>query len=161
LNLAAAPRPTLGRCGSEMAEPGTNVAANRAKVVLGVDDLPQHLKLLQQCIQAGGYTFIGAESGVECLALVTRVQPRLILLDVQMPDLDGFETCRRLRGDQGLNHVPIAFLTARNSPDDVKLGLAAGGNDFILKPVALARLLDRVQYWTSRRVEARPILRAS
>jgi len=144
-----------------MAEPGTNVAANRDKVVIGVDDLPQHLKLLQQCIQSGGYTFIGAASGLDCLALVSRVQPRLILLDVQMPELDGFETCRRLRIDQGLNQVPIAFLTARNSPDDVKLGLAAGGNDFILKPVALARLLDRVQYWTSRHVEARPIARAS
>jgi two-component system, OmpR family, response regulator len=144
-----------------MAESGTNVNANRTKVVIGVDDLPQHLKLLQQCILSGGYTFIGADSGFECLNIVSRVQPRLILLDVQMPELDGFETCRRLRCDTGLNQVPIAFLTARNSPEDVKLGLAAGGNDFILKPVALARLLDRVQYWTSRRVEARPIARAS
>lgn len=144
-----------------MAEPGLTNAGNRNKIVIGVDDLPQHLKLLQQCILSGGYSFIGAASGLECLALVTRIEPRLILLDVQMPDLDGFETCRRLRNEQSLNHVPIAFLTARNSPDDVKLGLAAGGNDFILKPVALSRLLDRVQYWTSRRVEPRTYARAS
>jgi two-component system, OmpR family, response regulator len=144
-----------------MTEPGLTNAGNRNKIVIGVDDLPQHLKLLQQCILSGGYNFIGAASGIECLALVSRIEPRLILLDVQMPDLDGFETCRRLRNDLSLSHVPIAFLTARNSPDDVKLGLAVGGNDFILKPVALSRLLDRVQYWTSRRVEPRAYARAS
>jgi DNA-binding response OmpR family regulator len=60
-----------------------------------------------------------------------------------------------------LNHVPIAFLTSRNSPDDVKLGLAAGGNDFILKPVTISRLMERVHYWTTRRVAARGVLRTA
>lgn len=134
-----------------MVDPGT-VNANKNKVVIGVDDLPQHLRLLQQCVLSGGYTFIGVPSGLECLKLVSRVEPRLILLDVQMPEVDGFETCRRLRREPGLSHVPIAFLTSRNSTDDVKAGLAAGGNDFILKPVVIARLMERVNYWTSRRV---------
>jgi DNA-binding response OmpR family regulator len=133
-------------------------ASNRNKIVLGVDDLPQHLRLLQQCILAGGFTFVGVSSGVECLSVVARIEPRLILLDVQMPDLDGFETCRRLRADMRLSLVPIAFLTSRNSPDDVKRGLACGGNDFILKPVALARLMERVNHWTSRRLSAHQIL---
>lgn len=138
-----------------------SLSANKNKVVIGVDDLPQHLKLLQQCIVSGGYTFFGASSGLECLQLVSRIQPRLILLDVQMPDVDGYETCRRLRTDSGLNAVPVAFLTSRNSPEDVKLGLAAGGNDFILKPVAVARLMERVKYWTSRRVVPRQLLRSA
>jgi CheY-like chemotaxis protein len=138
----------------------SNRIAYKNKVILGVDDTPQHLRLLEQCILAGGYTFLGAGSGVECLKLVTRVEPRLILLDVQMPVLDGYETCRRLRGEPALDHVPIAFLTSRNSPDDVRQGLAVGGNDFILKPVAFHRLMERVQHWTSRRVGTRVAVRS-
>ncbi|SRR5579885_2095901 len=136
-----------------MNEPGR--IAQKNKIVLGVDDTPQHLRLLEQCILAGGYTFFGAANGIECLKLVNRVEPRLILLDVQMPELDGYETCRRLRGDMRLDHVPIAFLTSRNSTDDVRLGLSAGGNDFILKPVSFTRLMERVQHWTSRRITPR------
>jgi two-component system OmpR family response regulator len=136
-----------------MIEPGSN-NPNKNKVVIGVDDLPQHLRLLQQCVLSGGFTFLGASSGLECLKLVSRIEPRLILLDVQMPEIDGFETCRRLRANQALGHVPIAFLTSRNSTEDVRIGLAAGGNDFILKPVVIARLMERVNYWTSRRVTA-------
>jgi len=145
--------------GKDMTESEAN-AANRNKIVIGVDDMAQHLRLLQQCVESAGYTFIGATSGVECLNLVSRIEPRLILLDVQMPELDGYETCRRLRSERGLSHVPIAFLTSRNSTDDVKLGLAAGGNDFILKPVTISRLMERVNYWTTRRVAARGVTRA-
>jgi CheY-like chemotaxis protein len=142
-----------------MAEPGTSTG-NQHRIVIGVDDLPQHLRLLKQCIMSGGYTFFGAASGLECLQLVSRIEPRLILLDVQMPDLDGYETCRRLRTDPALGHVPIAFLTSCNTPEDVKTGLAAGGNDFILKPVVIARLMERVRYWTTRRITSRALLRA-
>jgi len=138
----------------------TGRVAQKNKIILGVDDTPQHLRLLEQCILAGGYTFFGAGNGFECLKLVTRVEPRLILLDVQMPELDGYETCRRLRHGGGLDHVPIAFLTSRNSPEDVKLGLSAGGNDFILKPVSFSRLMERVQHWTSRRVAVRVPVRS-
>jgi len=126
--------------------------ANKHKIVLGVDDTPRHLRLLAQCIRAGGYTFLGATSCAECMSFVARVKPRLILLDVSMPEVDGYTICRRLRADTSLNQVPIAFLTSRNTPDDVRIGLEAGANDFILKPLAFARLMERVQYWTSRRV---------
>jgi two-component system OmpR family response regulator len=133
-------------------------ASNRNKIVIGVDDLPQDLRLLRQCIMAGGFTFVGAQSGAECLKILARVEPRLILLDVKLPDFDGFDLCRRLRGNMRLSHVPIAFLTARNSPEDVKRGLAAGGNDYILKPVSVARLMERVNHWTSRRLSTDQIL---
>jgi DNA-binding response OmpR family regulator len=137
-----------------MAEAGAN-GVNKNKIVIGVDDTPRHLRLLEQFILAGGFTFLGVASGAECLQLVARIEPRLVILDVQMPELDGFETCRRLRAEAGLEHVPIAFLTSRNAPEDVRLGLAVGGNDFILKPVSFARLMERVTYWTSRRIGAR------
>lgn len=122
------------------------------KVVLGVDDQPENIFMLQAVLEADGYTFVGAASGAECLSLATRTAPRLILLDVQMPEMDGFETCRRLRAIWDLRPVPIAFLTARKSSDDVKQGIAAGGNDFILKPFDRERLLARVDHWTRRTV---------
>jgi DNA-binding response OmpR family regulator len=128
---------------------GTNTAS---KVVLGVDDAPENLFLLQSALKSAGYTFIGAKSGRECLSLVGRITPRLILLDIEMPELDGFETCRRLRQNRELRHVPIAFLTARKSPEDVRMGLNTGGNDFILKPFDPVKLLERVRHWTSRSV---------
>ena len=93
-----------------------------------------------------------ARSGSECLSLVMRATPRLVLLDIEMPAMDGFETCRRLRTMDATKHIPVAFLTARKSAEDVKLGVAVGGNDFIVKPFDRAKLVDRIQHWTSRRV---------
>jgi two-component system, OmpR family, response regulator len=123
----------------------------RHKLVLGVDDQQQNLAFLNTVLMGAGYTFVGVESGEHCLSLVQLMPPRLILLDIQMPDLDGFETCRRLRAMPALEAVPIAFLTARKTRDDVRTGIAAGGNDFIVKPCSPQKLLERVGYWTSRR----------
>jgi DNA-binding response OmpR family regulator len=86
------------------------------------------------------------------LALVMRVVPQLILLDIQMSEMDGFETCRRLRADMRFKHLPIAFLTARQSVEDVRTGTAAGGNDFIVKPFDHEKFVERLSYWTRRQV---------
>jgi two-component system, OmpR family, response regulator len=147
------PPETEGDALSAKASPG-----NRNKIIIGVDEVSDDLRRLRQCIVAGGFTFVGTQSGTECLKIVSRIEPRLILIDIKLPDFDGFELARRLRGDMRLSYVPIAFLTARNSPDDVKRGLAVGGNDYILKPIKAARLMDRVQYWTSRRLSTDQIL---
>ncbi len=130
------------------------VAARSGKVVLGVDDQPENIMMLESIIESQGFTFFGASSGLECLSLVQRVSPRLILLDVQMPDMDGYETCRRLRRMSQCRTMPIAFLTARKEVEDVKTGIAVGGNDFIVKPFDPVRLVNRVVHWTSRRVNA-------
>ncbi len=126
---------------------------NRSKVVLGVDDDPTNLEFLKLTLMAGGYSFVGASNGEQCISLVLRVPPRLILLDVQMPGMDGYETCRRLRQMESLDSVPISFLTARKSREDVRMGLASGGNDFIVKPFLRDRLLERVRHWTNRKIE--------
>jgi len=126
----------------------------KSKVVIGVDDQPENIMVLRALLAAHGYTFLAASSGPECISLATRNAPRLILLDIQMPEMDGFETCRRLRAIWTLRSVPIAFLTARKAPEDVKLGLSLGGNDFILKPFDQERLLARVDHWTRRTVAA-------
>ncbi|MBV8537493.1 MAG: response regulator [Alphaproteobacteria bacterium] len=126
----------------------------RSKLILAVDDSPEDLALLNAIVMGAGYTFVGAASGEDALSLVHRCTPRLILLDIQMPGLDGIETCRRLRENSQLKTVPIAFLTARKTRGDVKEGLAAGGNDFIAKPIHRDTLLQRVQHWTNHRVAA-------
>src|SRR5476649_853460 len=108
--------------------------------------------VLDAVLTAAGYTFLAVGSGRECLTMLTRLAPRLILLDIQMPEMDGLETCRRIRAIREMAHVPIAFLTASKSPEDVRAGLAAGGNDFIVKPFDIKKLLLRVQHWTTRRI---------
>jgi|SRR5579872_1416195 len=125
--------------------------ARKGKIVLGVDDQPENLQMLESLIEAQGFTFFGVSSGPEALSLAQRISPRLILLDVQMPGMDGFETCRRLRAIFSLKQVPVAFLTARKAAADVQAGIAAGGNDFIVKPFDPEKLIGRVLHWTGRR----------
>jgi len=129
-------------------------AARRGKIILGVDDQADNIMILESLIEAQGFTFFGVNSGAEGLSLAQRVNPRLILLDIQMPDMDGLETCRRLRRIPAFAATPVAFLTARKAVEDVKAGIAAGGNDFILKPIDPEKLLARVAHWTSRRISA-------
>jgi CheY-like chemotaxis protein len=134
-----------------------NPAERRSKIVLGVDDDASNLELLSSLIENAGFTFMGAAGGIECLALVSRVQPRLILLDIEMPPgIDGYETCRRLREGPRLKSVPIIFLTARKTGEDVKKCLKVGGNDFIVKPFEPVKLIDRVEYWLTRRLASLP-----
>ena len=125
---------------------------NSSRVVIGVDDLPEIRLLLKSLLTQHGFTFLPARGGQECLALLSRVTPRLILLDIQMPGMDGFQTCRRIRENPTLSHIPIAFLTTSNASDDLEQGIAAGGNDFILKPFTERDLVARVDRWTKRRV---------
>lgn len=124
--------------------------ANKGRIIMGVDDAPEDLLYLRTVLSAAGYSFVGVASGYECLQMVTRVQPRLILLDVEMKEVDGFETCRRLRQIRELRGVPIAFLTASNTGFDVKTGIGAGGDDFLTKPFDHARLLERAKHWIAR-----------
>lgn len=129
-------------------------ASRATKIVLGVDDQPENLAILESLIESQGFIFLGVGGCAEALSLAVRASPRLILLDVQMPEIDGFETCRRLRRIPELSTVPIAFLTARKGSDDVRAGLMAGGNDFIVKPFDPEKLITRVIHWTGRRVAA-------
>jgi len=127
-----------------------NVARSRVgTIVMAADDQAENILMLESLIESQGFTFVGVGGGTECLAMAERIAPRLILLDVQMPGLDGFETCRRLRAIPSLARVPVAFLTARKAAQDVRAGLDAGGDDFIVKPFNPQRLIARVVHWTS------------
>ena len=129
-------------------------SARRLKIILCVDDQIENTMTLRAVIEGEDYGFRSASSGAECLNLVNQFTPALIFLDIQMPEMDGFETCRRIRNVWTQKRTPIAFLTGRKTPEAVRAGLAAGGNDFLLKPFDYPRLLARVEHWTRNRVGA-------
>lgn len=112
-------------------------------LVLVVDDEENIRYLVESGLQLDGMNTVGAVDGRAALAAVTEHRPDLIVLDVMMPELDGFETLARLR-DAG-NRTPVIFLTARDATDDRVKGLTAGGDDYVVKPFAIAELVARVR----------------
>lgn len=114
------------------------------KVVVVADDNVNNRKLVSMLLQEHGYTVVQTVSGADCLSLLIRMRPSLIILDIMMPDMDGFETCRRIRHDSNLRQVPILFLTAYPFAENIQKALSVGGNDFIAKPFDIDVLLNRV-----------------
>jgi len=112
--------------------------------VLAVDDAPENLAFIRACLASAGYTVFTAKSGEECLTLLTRVVPRLILLDVQMPGIDGFETCRRLKANPRTRDIPVIFMTALSDTADKVTGFEAGAVDYVTKPLDGAEVLARI-----------------
>jgi two-component system OmpR family response regulator len=121
--------------------------------VLVVDDEPNIRELVQVALKFYGCAVTTGATGQDALQLAATDQPDLIVLDVLLPDIDGFEVCRRLRasGDE----VPIIFLTARDTTSDTVTGLALGGDDYITKPFSVEALVARVRA-VLRRARRRP-----
>lgn len=115
-----------------------------SRPILIVDDEAINLATLKQ-ILAPHYPLVFARSGTECLSAAQKHQPSLILLDVQMPDLDGHEVCRRLKADGQTEHVPVIFVTALAEVGDEAAGFDCGAVDYIVKPVSPALVLARVR----------------
>ena len=113
--------------------------------ILIVDDNPTNVKVLQTRLAAEGYEILTAADGEEGLAAARQHTPDLILLDVMMPKLDGFEVCRRLRADAAFPFTPIIMVTAMADSKDVVAGLEAGGDEYLTKPVDHAALAARVR----------------
>jgi len=111
--------------------------------VLVVDDEPNIRELVQVALNFHGCTVLTAASGTAALRDVETAEPDLIVLDVVLPDLDGFEVCRRLRA-RG-NDVPVIFLTARDTSSDTVQGLALGGDDYVTKPFSVEALVARIR----------------
>lgn len=108
-------------------------------VVLAVDDEPFNLEILEE-ILSEGYEFHSAMSGPECLEVVGQLQPSVILLDVSMPNMDGYEVCRRLKNNPESQDIPVMFVSARGALDERIEGYNAGGEDYIVKPFAREEL---------------------
>src|SRR5580698_7012061 len=113
--------------------------------ILIVDDVPANTRLLEAKLSAEYYQIATAQDGFEALRLAHGWQPDLILLDVMMPELDGYETCRRLKADQATHHIPVVMVTALGEPSERLRGLESGADDFLTKPVEYDTLLARVR----------------
>lgn len=114
-------------------------------LVLVVDDVPANVKLLEAKLTNEYYDVITAKDGFECIEQTKARKPDLILLDVMMPGIDGFETCRRLKQDPDVSHIPVVMVTALSEPSDRVAGLEAGADDFITKPINDTALFARVR----------------
>ncbi len=113
--------------------------------VLVVDDILSNVKLLEAKLSAEYFEVITALNGLECLARMEEAVPDIVLLDVMMPDMDGFEVCRRIKSNPKTAHVPVVMVTALDQPSDRVAGLQAGADDFLTKPVDDAALFARVR----------------
>jgi CheY-like chemotaxis protein/class 3 adenylate cyclase len=115
----------------------------RAARILVVDDTPTNVRLLDALLTPRGYTVVAVESGAEALSLLEEEHPDLILLDILMPGMDGYEVCRRVRANPVTAHLPVIMITASETRQKVK-ALEAGADDFVVKPFDKAELLARV-----------------
>jgi two-component system OmpR family response regulator len=108
-----------------------------------VDDEPNIVELLSASLRYAGFDVTGARDGQAALKAAHELQPDLVVLDVMMPGIDGFEVVRRLR-DDGV-HCPVLFLTARDATDDKVTGLTLGGDDYVTKPFSLEEVIARIR----------------
>jgi len=113
--------------------------------ILLVDDVPTNIEILFQTLKSRGYQISLADSGAKALELIPELLPDLILLDIMMPEMDGIETCQRLKDDESTRDIPIIFITAKSETEDVVVGFKAGGVDYITKPFRLEEVLARVE----------------
>lgn len=113
--------------------------------ILVVDDTPQNVKLLADLLSMRGYAVVTASDGTEGLAKVRSVKPDLILLDVVMPGMSGYEVCRQIRADPGVGVLPVVMVTALDPAEERIKGLEAGADEFLTKPINQAELLARVR----------------
>jgi signal transduction histidine kinase len=118
---------------------------NREPIVLIVDDSPAGQKALESLLLGQGYKLAIAGDGEQALAMAEQLQPDLILLDVMMPGMDGFEVCRRLRANAELAGVPVVMVTALDDSDSKLAGFESGADDFISKPFGRVELRARVR----------------
>jgi adenylate cyclase len=132
--------PVLDRVTRSFPEPGPIV--NR---ILLVEDEPVNIQAVSGILKDQGYQVSVATSGSKALEVLTRVKPDLILLDVMMPGLDGFETCRAIKADLELREIPIIFLTAKTETEDIVKGFEVGAVDYVSKPFSGHELLARVR----------------
>lgn len=114
-------------------------------LILVVDDNPDNLEIISTRLRFRGYDVALAERGEEAIAKIKESEPDLILLDIMMPDMDGYEVARRVRAEKDLGYIPIIVVTARDSTEDKVTGLDAGADDYLTKPINFPELEARVR----------------
>lgn len=119
--------------------------------ILVVEDNPANLLLAEEMLKLGGYVTIGASSAEEAQALIVKQLPDLILLDIRLPGTDGLAFLRKLRSSPITQRLPIIALTAQAMPEEQAAGIAAGFDDYIVKPIQRARLLEAIRHGLTQR----------
>ncbi len=114
-------------------------------LVLIVDDVPKNIQLLGNILNNEGYDIIIAENGKEALERISDVLPDIILLDIMMPEMDGYETCKILKENDRTRDIPVIFLTAKTEMEDIVKGFNAGSVDYVTKPFNSTELMARVK----------------
>ena len=125
--------------------PSVATHLERRDTVLVVDDTPDTLGFLTDTLDQAGFTVLIATDGSSALELVEQITPDLVLMDAVMPGLNGFETCRRLKREKLLSSLPVIFMTGLSETEHVLEGLAAGGVDYVTKPIVVDELLARIR----------------
>lgn len=115
------------------------------KLVLVVDDMPDSLSMLTDALNGSGYTVLVALGGKQALKSAEKMPPAIVLMDAMMPEMDGFETCRRIKQLPQMDGTPVIFMTGLSDTGDVVRGLEAGGVDYVTKPVNVQELLARIR----------------
>jgi DNA-binding response OmpR family regulator len=113
-------------------------------IVMIVDDTPGNLALLSDTLSEAGYRVLVATDGQSALEQIVFLKPDIILLDVMMPGIDGFETCNRLKSDPDTAHIPVLFMTALSELDNLLRGFGEGAVDYLVKPIRPPEVLARV-----------------
>ena len=119
--------------------------ANRIPQIMVVDDDPDTVSILARHLQREGFVAIEAISGAECLRLVHEHRIDVILLDLMMPEMDGFQVCRSLKRDPATAEIPVIMITARDDLDARAEGMRLGVSDFLAKPVFRRQLANRIR----------------
>ena len=114
-----------------------------SNVVLVVDDSPESLGMLNVALNTQGYTALVALNGLQALSIAEKIEPDVVLMDAVMPEMDGFETCRRLK--QQRPNIPIIFMTGLSDVEDVVKGFEAGGIDYVTKPISPDEVIARIK----------------
>lgn len=125
-------------------ENNPDVESTSKGIILVVDDSPTNLKFLFNTLSKDGFQVLSAEDGESGIEQAIRMQPDIILLDVLMPGIDGFETCRRLKAHEATRDIPVIFMTVLSEPVDKLRGFNAGGVDYVPKPVHHEEVLARI-----------------
>ncbi|MCA6102663.1 MULTISPECIES: response regulator [Bradyrhizobium] len=121
------------------------IEQKKRDVALVVDDSPETLRLLTDALDGAGMTVMVALDGASAMRIVEQITPDIVLLDAVMPGMDGFETCKRLKRDAGLDGVPIIFMTGLAETEHIVRGLEAGGVDYVTKPIVVEEMLARIR----------------
>ena len=116
-----------------------------AKKILVADDEPHILRIVKDKLSNAGFEVASVTNGEDALNAAINEKPDLIMLDVMMPKMSGFEVCQKINADETIKHIPVILLTARGQESDIKTGLEAGASEYITKPFSPRQMLAKVK----------------